>query len=308
LEVLELFNIEAGPFWNISVFDEVESTNILIKQVIAGGESESREGCCFVARKQTRGYGRQGRQWSSPDGGLYFSFLLDPFMQGRKAQQTLATLPTLSLVLSLGMMRALKDALNNENIRIKWPNDVILTSGQTYSKLCGISLELSAGKVCCGIGVNVLRPKAATTESALPSVQQASVKQANNQQLNAQHKDLQQTDARQASAQQASASQLPIKTASYQPAYLGLVEVLLPNILHHLQDVYLVWLKRGIEAFIDPYNEALFNIGSSVTLETIDGKIMVEGEVLGISQTGQLLVKTPQGTVVAANSGEVHTR
>jgi BirA family biotin operon repressor/biotin-[acetyl-CoA-carboxylase] ligase len=220
------------------------------------------------------------------------------------------------------MMRALKDALNNENIRIKWPNDVILTSGQTYSKLCGISLELSAGKVCCGIGVNVLRPKAATTESALPSVQQASVKQANNQQLNAQHKDLQQTDARQASAQQASASQLPIKTASYQPAYLedlgfspnkeagyqGLVEVLLPNILHHLQDVYLVWLKRGIEAFIDPYNEALFNIGSSVTLETIDGKIMVEGEVLGISQTGQLLVKTPQGTVVAANSGEVHTR
>lgn len=139
--------MSGSPSFRVRVLDETTSTNDVVKQALAAGEPE---GLVVRARRQTAGYGRQGRSWTSPDGGLYLSLLLRP-------QVDAAVLPTLSLAVGLGVRRALvwfADPSEVDGIRVKWPNDVVSDAG----KLCGISLEALNGGVCVGIGVNVLPP------------------------------------------------------------------------------------------------------------------------------------------------------
>lgn len=47
-----------------------------------------------------------------------------------------------------------------QDVKLKWPNDVVLQTGATYRKLSGISLEGTADGLCLGIGVNVVPPPA----------------------------------------------------------------------------------------------------------------------------------------------------
>ena len=66
-------------FWCIQSYGCVDSTNRIIKDALTQG---SGEGLCAVALKQSGGYGRQGRLWESPLGGLYTSFALTPSHHG----------------------------------------------------------------------------------------------------------------------------------------------------------------------------------------------------------------------------------
>ena len=77
-------------------FDEVTSTNEVVKHALEEGEPE---GLAVRARCQSGGYGRQGRTWASPEGGLYLSLLLRPHVPP-------AQLPTLSLVAGLAVREA----------------------------------------------------------------------------------------------------------------------------------------------------------------------------------------------------------
>ena len=131
--------------FRIERFDEVDSTNLGIMRALEAGEPE---GLVWRARVQTGGYGRQGRSWSSPEGGLYQSLLLRPDVP-------LAQLPTLAPLVALSVREALLEmsGVAREVILVKWPNDVVCAAG----KLVGISLEVHAGGVCVGIGVNVRR-------------------------------------------------------------------------------------------------------------------------------------------------------
>ncbi len=132
--------------YRIQRFDTVTSTNELVKHALEMGYDE---GLVCRAAEQVSGYGRQGRTWSSPRGGLYQSVLLRPDVPGNR-------LPTLSLVVALSVRRALLSvgALMSASVQVKWPNDVVCAQG----KLAGISMESHAGGVCVGIGVNVWRP------------------------------------------------------------------------------------------------------------------------------------------------------
>ncbi|MFR1637678.1 MAG: biotin--[acetyl-CoA-carboxylase] ligase [Eggerthellaceae bacterium] len=85
-------------------------------------EAGEPEGLVVRALRQVSGYGRQGRSWTSPEGGLYCSLLLRPQVAPRE-------LPTLSLVVGMAVRRALvalAGARAEEAVRIKWPNDVVL--------------------------------------------------------------------------------------------------------------------------------------------------------------------------------------
>lgn len=127
-------------------FDTVSSTNDLVKDALEAGEPA---GMVFRAAEQTGGYGRQGRTWASPRGGLYQSLLLRPDMASEQ-------LATLGLVVALSVRRALLSAgaLTSDSVRVKWPNDVVCAQG----KLAGVSMEAHTGGICVGIGVNVWRP------------------------------------------------------------------------------------------------------------------------------------------------------
>ena len=61
---------------NIVYYDEVDSTNLRIKQL---GDEGAPEGTLAVADRQTAGRGRRGRSWDSPAGeSISMSILLRP--------------------------------------------------------------------------------------------------------------------------------------------------------------------------------------------------------------------------------------
>ena len=82
--------------FRVQSFETVTSTNDLIKRAIEEGQPE---GLAVRGLRQTAGYGRQGRAWESPIGGMYQSFLLRPEVPP-------AQLPTLSLLVGLAVRRA----------------------------------------------------------------------------------------------------------------------------------------------------------------------------------------------------------
>lgn len=133
-----------SSFWDLHAYACVRSTNELVKEALRQGVPE---GYCATALVQEGGYGRQGRAWASPLGGVYTSFALRPNVPPH-------ALPTLSLVASLAVADALEQVCPSCNLLIKWPNDVLCPQG----KLAGISLEALAGGVCVGVGINVYEP------------------------------------------------------------------------------------------------------------------------------------------------------
>lgn len=151
LSALRPLDVRASSFWDVQAFGCVRSTNEVVKAAMREGASE---GFCATALQQSGGYGRQGRTWVSPQGGLYTSFALRPNLP-------VAELPTLSLVVSLACADALEQVQPGLHPLIKWPNDVLCAEG----KLVGISLEALAGGVCVGVGMNLFRPQLAQSVS-----------------------------------------------------------------------------------------------------------------------------------------------
>ncbi|MCC6667575.1 MAG: biotin--[acetyl-CoA-carboxylase] ligase [Polyangiaceae bacterium] len=106
-------------------------------------------GATFVADAQTRGRGRRGARWTSPPGqNLLCSVLLRP---GLSPELT----GTLTLAVGLAV-REVAAARIAADVRVKWPNDVLVDD----RKLAGILLEsqLDAGQVTAivvGVGLNV---------------------------------------------------------------------------------------------------------------------------------------------------------
>jgi len=124
---------------------ETGSTNDEALSIAAAGDAGR---LWFVADEQTKGRGRNGRQWSSPRGNLYASLLLiDP--------APLHKAPELGFVAGIAVFQALREVLGDDpRLRIKWPNDVL----HAGAKLAGILLEstqLKGGGLACVIGIGV---------------------------------------------------------------------------------------------------------------------------------------------------------
>lgn len=125
----------------------VESTNDVVWDALAAGAPD---GIVAVADLQTRGRGRDGRAWHTPEGlGLAMSMLLRPGCE----RHTLTVLP---LAAGLALVRALDGA--GADAGLKWPNDALIGG----RKVAGILCESRRGPdgddaIVVGIGVNVLQ-------------------------------------------------------------------------------------------------------------------------------------------------------
>ena len=139
--------------WDIHWFDEVESTNLIVKDCIRNAKGDGPCGFVAVAKSQTGGKGMRGHSWSSPEGGLYFSLLLEPTLQPEKLSE-------IPLRIATVVMDALQP-LSTEPLAIKLPNDIVLDhlSNCKVEKLVGISTEVYMEKLCVGIGINVFHPE-----------------------------------------------------------------------------------------------------------------------------------------------------
>ena len=138
-------------------FETIDSTNTeLVRRIKAG---EARCGDVIAAGMQTAGRGRRGNSFSSPEGGIYFSFA---------AKNIEGAIPT---VMS-GVAVADTLARFGYAPEIKWVNDVLVGGG----KVCGILAEAVAGTDLCvvGIGINLkseaIPPELKKTAAALDSV------------------------------------------------------------------------------------------------------------------------------------------
>ncbi|MEW5839108.1 MAG: biotin--[acetyl-CoA-carboxylase] ligase [Pseudomonadota bacterium] len=124
----------------------LDSTNTRALQALGSGLQQRR---LWLAEMQTAGRGRSGRAWHQRLGcGLSLSLAL-PAMQAM-------TLDALSLRIGVALAQAVR-ALGAAQVRLKWPNDVILEG----KKLGGVLIEARRTGVVIGVGLNHLRGGAA---------------------------------------------------------------------------------------------------------------------------------------------------
>ncbi len=98
------------------------------------------EGGVAACDQQTQGRGSRGRSWhSQPGAGLLFSLALEPRTPAER-------LSAFSLVAAEAVCETC-----DPRAKVRWPNDVVIDG----RKLAGVLLELRAGKLVVGIGVNV---------------------------------------------------------------------------------------------------------------------------------------------------------
>lgn len=260
--------------WDIRRFDEVTSTNDLVKAAISAGDPE---GTVVVARTQTGGYGRRGHGWSSKPGGLYMSVLLRP----RRSADEIATL---SLVTAIAVRRAVAAFLPDDAadaVRIKWPNDVVvMANGQgdgPFQKICGISLEQRGDGLCIGVGVNVRR---APSEGA----HQGSVAAGPNR------------GAAVAPGEEAALrpKNVPVYMEDIVSKTAPSVDAMRDAVLAELADVYERWQAGGFGVLRQEFMDHFALEGFKIRIDETGDDGPVRCEVRGINELGHLIV-LPEG-------------
>ncbi len=127
----------------VVVLDIVDSTNAEAFRRAQAGE---RGPLWIVAREQSAGRGRRGREWTSPPGNLHATLMLtDPAPP--------AVAPQLSFVAGLALhdaVVAIAPALA-PRLALKWPND-LLSGGR---KIAGILIEGEGDPVSVAVGIGV---------------------------------------------------------------------------------------------------------------------------------------------------------
>ena len=130
---------------DIQVFEKIDSTSHYLKSI-----KNTKPISICISEQQTHGRGRLNRDWYSPFGkNIYLSCLY-------RFQKDISELSGLSLVTSLAILKTLKNFGVDDDLFVKWPNDIVYKN----KKLAGGLIEIQAethgfSHAIIGIGVNV---------------------------------------------------------------------------------------------------------------------------------------------------------
>ena len=128
--------------------EETDSTNLVCRRMAGEGENE---GLTVLARAQSAGRGRRGRNFQSTrDLGLYLSVMLRPV-------QDMQTLSNMTAWVAVAVCDGV-EAATGVRPEIKWINDIILNGKKLGGILTELGLESGTGKIdylVVGIGLNV---------------------------------------------------------------------------------------------------------------------------------------------------------
>ena len=138
--------------FDINVYKVVDSTNSMLK---VEAESGALEGKVIIAEHQTKGRGRRGKTFFSPEStGIYMSLLLRP---------KLSAYESLSITTCAAVAVAKAIELNSDKqAQIKWVNDIFVDTRKVSGILTEASIDLEGGGLkyaILGIGINVFTPK-----------------------------------------------------------------------------------------------------------------------------------------------------
>ncbi|MFV9717272.1 biotin--[acetyl-CoA-carboxylase] ligase [Pantoea sp. KXB24] len=118
----------------------VDSTNTEARRRV---HSTGRMNFAVSAEMQTAGRGRFNRVWQTPEGNIAVTLVV-PRPEQRQ------DIASLSLVAGLAIHDALSLYISDADIRIKWPNDILVNG----AKISGTLIEADSKALYIGIGIN----------------------------------------------------------------------------------------------------------------------------------------------------------
>ena len=259
-----------GTITGLHLYDEVGSTNDMArefsKNLLAKGD-KSWINELFIAEMQSSGKGRLGRNWNSPAGtGVWMSLATRLKLEGDR-------IPGVTLLSALCAARvicsaALQMGIQNIDVKIKWPNDIVVNK----KKICGVLTELvsdpdGGGFVVTGMGIN-----ANTTH--FPN------------------------DIRD------KATSL-LNESGVEWDREGLVAAIITMFSQYLKRYE---TEQSLDFILEDYNSLLINIGEEVVIVNDGERSEETYISKGIDNTGALLVEDNTGEVHRIISGEVSVR
>ena len=130
----------------ILLLDETDSTNAEARRRAEAGETGP---VWIVARRQTSGRGRRGREWISDTGNLAATLLITTPKPPAEAAQV-------TFVAALAVADLLDAFVVGDRVTIKWPNDVLISAAKASGILVESGTNSGGGLwLAIGIGVNL---------------------------------------------------------------------------------------------------------------------------------------------------------
>lgn len=236
---------------------QTTSTNDWVRSIPLRHNGATRIAC--LAEYQTSGRGRRGRSWQNPLGSTISLSMRWFYRAG------MASLEGLSLAVGLAVLRALEEC-GADNLKLKWPNDVLWQSEAGQQKLSGILLEVHGDptgecEVIIGIGVNI-----ALSQVQLERIDQPAV-------------DMQRVCGRTVSRNQVASA-----------------------LINQLCQTLDTFSEHGFAGFKEQWQRCDAFAGKDIVVD-ISGRQVV-GVAAGVTDRGGLLLHTPDGVMVF-NGGEV---
>ncbi|MCY6485321.1 biotin--[acetyl-CoA-carboxylase] ligase [Clostridium aestuarii] len=241
----------------IIYLDTVGSTNNKAKELAVEGAPE---GTIIISEEQTTGRGRLGRNWVSPKyKGIWMSIILRPDINP-------INVPKITQIAAAAVTKASEDI--GIEVKIKWPNDIVLNN----KKVCGILTEMSGelirvNHVIVGMGINVN----IDSDDFIDEVKDK-------------------------------ATSLKIETGRYIER-----KVLAAKIMNCFEELYEEFInEESIEKSIKICREKSVLIGKEIRI--IERQKEITAEAIDLSEDGKLIVKYEDGKIQEIISSEVSVR
>lgn len=127
-------------------FESIDSTSSHASRLLEGGEPPP---FAVISQNQSQGRGRSGKTWTSPEGGLYLTVVLESHDLAHAKQSQWPLLAATATALWLQHEFHFRTT-------IKWPNDLLYAGQKLGGILCESSVQGDVwGPVMIGVGINV---------------------------------------------------------------------------------------------------------------------------------------------------------
>ena len=141
----------------VRLLEETDSTNAEARRLAEAGEVGP---LWIVARRQTAGRGRRGREWIDQSGNLSATLLTTLNRSPAEAAQ-------LTFVAALAVADVVETYVPPSLVTIKWPNDVLLAGDKVSGILIESGVHAGGGLwLAVGIGINLARSPSGTERKA----------------------------------------------------------------------------------------------------------------------------------------------
>lgn len=145
-ELIEAYLPKAANNLRIEFHDEIDSTNTEAERQLANGAEAP---FVVIARQQSSGRGRLGRQWHSLDNGnLYATF-------GFRPRISPSRLSTFTLWMGVNLCSCI-NSFCRINAKVKWPNDLLIDGKKAAGILTEARMDADQTRdLILGIGLNI---------------------------------------------------------------------------------------------------------------------------------------------------------